>query len=80
MSKKTPAITLFATGQGAASGVSITQTGIDRFTVQYGLQVKTGLNYARAAHEFGECVMHALACESLIDNRTRAEARADGDL
>lgn len=75
-----PALTLFATGTGAASGISLTQTGIDRFTVQYGLQISKNLDYGRAARELGECVMHRLACESLIDNRTRAEARADGDL
>ena len=77
---KQPAIHLFNAGPGAAAGVSVTQTGVDRFTVAYGLQVKKNLNYEQAAHEFGECVFHALACESLIDNRTRAEARAAGDL
>jgi hypothetical protein len=78
--KKKPAIELFNHGDGAASGVKVIQTGVDRFTVSYGLQVKTGLNYEHAAREFGECVFHALACDGLIDNRTRAEARAVGDL
>lgn len=55
--------------------VALLQTGVDRFTVQYGLQIKTGLNYARAAAEYGECVMHALACDGRLDNRTKGESR-----
>lgn len=38
------------------------------FTVSYGVQVKTGLTYARAARELGECMFHHLACESLLNN------------
>jgi hypothetical protein len=60
---------LFNNGPGAMSGVKLDQTGIDRFTVTYGLQVKKGLNYGQAATEFGECVFHALACNSRLDNR-----------
>jgi hypothetical protein len=74
MKTTTPSIHLFDRGPGAASGVKVIQTGIDRFTVQYGLQVKKGLNYGQAAREFGECVFHALACDGLLDNRERGEA------
>ena len=63
----------------AESMIELQQTGIDKFTVVYGLQVKSGLSYARAAHELGECIMHFQSCEGTIDNRTRAEARAAGD-
>jgi hypothetical protein len=59
--------------------VSIKQTGFDKFTVTYGLQVKKGLNYAQAAAEFGECVMHEACCEGKLDNRTKREAAEQGD-
>lgn len=45
---------------------SESKTGL--FKVTYGLQIKSGLTYVEAAHEFGECVFHALACESKLDN------------
>lgn len=66
-------------GEGAASGVRLTQTGFDRFEVKYGLQVKTGLAYGKAATELGACIMHLLACDGKLDNRTKAEAREAGD-
>lgn len=59
--------------------VSMVQTGFNRFTVSYGLQVTANLTYAQAAKEFGECVMHEASCDGLIDNRTKAEAREAGD-
>jgi hypothetical protein len=71
--KKTTCIHLFNAGTGAAAGVKVEQTGIDRFTVTYGLQVKKGLIYVQAAHEFGEYVFHALACNSQLDNREIGE-------
>lgn len=58
--------------------IRLTQTGIDRFTVTYGLQVKKGLSYTEAALELGACLMHAAACDGVLDNRTVAEARRDG--
>jgi len=51
--------------------ISLTQTRDDLFTVRYGVQVKTGLNYATAARELGECILHALACDSKINNGGR---------
>jgi len=71
--KKTVCIHLFDNGPGAASGVKVEQTGIDRFTVTYGLQVRKGLSYCDAAREFGECVFHALACDGKLDNREKGE-------
>lgn len=64
-----------------ASGwpIRLIQTGFDRFTVEYGRQIKDDLNYGEAASEYGACIMHALACESLLDNRTQQEARKAGD-
>jgi len=50
----------------APSWIAMAQTGRNKFTVIYGLQVKAGLNYAQAASKLGECIMHHLACESII--------------
>ena len=60
-------------------GIRLIQNGLDRFNVVYGMQCRDNLTYAEAARELGECIMHALACDGAIDNRTQAEARADGD-
>lgn len=38
------------------------------FRVTYWKQVKSNLTYAEAAHELGECIFHALACDSKLDN------------
>lgn len=42
------------------------------FTVTYGLHQKTGLGYAMAARELGECLFHFLSCEGKIDNEGTA--------
>jgi len=36
------------------------------YTVRYGQQVRTGLDYYDAARELGLCVMHALAADGSI--------------
>ncbi len=38
------------------------------FTVAYGSDIRRGLTYSQAAANLGQCIFHALACESLIDN------------
>lgn len=43
-------------------------TGRQLFTVTYGLQQTTGLTYAAAAKELGECILHHLCCEDLASN------------
>jgi hypothetical protein len=53
--------------------VRLLQTGIDRFTVEYGKQIKRGLNYGDAAKELGLCLMHLCACEGRLDNHERGE-------
>jgi hypothetical protein len=37
------------------------------------------LDYCRAAAKLGESIMHAIACEGKLDNRTKTEAREQGD-
>ena len=59
--------------------VRLVQTGFDRFTVEYGKQVKRTMSYAEAGAEFGLCCMHSAACAGKLDNRTPAQARKDGD-
>ncbi len=51
--------------------IRLIQTGVDRFTVQYGQQFSDGLNYGSAAKELGESMMHALACQGHLDNSER---------
>lgn len=48
--------------------IKVEQDSRRRFRVTYFKQVRSDLNYAQAAHEFGECVFHALACEAKLDN------------
>jgi hypothetical protein len=55
--------------------ITLEQLRPDCFRVSYGLQVRSGLTYAQAAMELGSVVMHLLACEGRLDNRT-----ADDDL
>jgi hypothetical protein len=60
--------------------ISIHQNGFDNFAVVYGLQVKNKLTYDEAALELGACLMHALACDERLDNRTKSEAKKDGEV
>lgn len=53
--------------------VELRQKGVDRFTVCYGVEIKPELSYARATQALGQALMHALACDSKIDNRERGE-------
>jgi hypothetical protein len=53
--------------------IQLIQVGKDNFTVVYWKQVKDHLNYAKAALELGSCIMHALACDGILDNRMRGE-------
>lgn len=52
---------------GDKSWIHVDQTEEGVFTVTYGLQQKTGLDYAQAAKELGECIFHYLVCEGLIE-------------
>lgn len=48
--------------------IKVEQDSKRKFTVTYGKQIKKNLTYTEAAHEFGECVFHALACDGKLDN------------
>jgi len=56
-----------------AFSVSLMQRGQDCFTVIYGRQVRSDLNYGEAAKELGQAIMHALACDGKLDNRELGE-------
>lgn len=53
--------------------IALKQAGKDNFTVIYGKQVVGNLPYSQAATELGVCIMHALACDSKLDNRMKGE-------
>lgn len=53
--------------------ISLIQNGKDNFTVKYGKETRSNLDYASAACQFGGAVMHALACEGRLDNRMEGE-------
>ena len=53
--------------------VELVQHGRNKFSVIYGKQVKTNLDYGKAAFEFGSAVMHAAACKGTLDARIRGE-------
>jgi hypothetical protein len=53
--------------------ITLSQKGKDNFAVQYGKQYTGDLPYHEAALELGACIMHALACDSKLDNRTKGE-------
>ena len=53
--------------------IKLEQTGIDRFTVTYFLEVKKGLTYGDACSAYGQAIMHALSCDGIVDNREKGE-------
>lgn len=53
--------------QIAGMPITLRQSGVDSFRVTYFKQVKNGLTYAAAAKELGQCIMHALACDGMLD-------------
>lgn len=48
--------------------IRLFQTGKDRWLVEYGKQKIRCIDYSRAAHELGACIMHALTSEGKINN------------
>lgn len=52
-------------------GVKVEQLANRLFRVTYGKQEQHELTYAQAAHEFGECVFHALSCANRLENTSK---------
>ncbi len=59
-------MTCFETKIGGFT-IALQQTSKNFFTVVYGKQVFKKMSYVKASHELGECIMHALACDALIN-------------
>jgi hypothetical protein len=59
--------------------IRLWQVGFDNFSVEYGEQGDHNLTYAQAAAKLGQAIMHLQACEGMLDNRTRREAKEAGD-
>jgi hypothetical protein len=49
------------------------QRGKDSFVVVYGRQVDDNLSYAQACAKLGQALMHAAACNGLLDSRMKGE-------
>ena len=52
----------------AGYNIVLSQTEPDNFTVQYGEEIESNLDYSQAAKSIGFCIMHALACDGKINN------------
>ena len=52
----------------AGYDIVLLQKEPDNFTVQYGAEVKSNLDYSQAAKSIGFCIMHALSCDGKIDD------------
>jgi hypothetical protein len=50
--------------------IKLEQTGRDKFIVTYGADVSKG-DYEYAARKLGGAIMHALACQSLLNNERK---------
>jgi len=59
--------TCFEWGEGTLA-ITLEQRSDLTFRVTYGREVTDNLNYSRAAAVLGSCIMHALACEDVLDN------------
>ena len=57
--------------------ITLSQDGPIDFEVRYGKQVRRGLSYVEAAHELGECILHALSCGGTVDNTAGPWGRPD---
>lgn len=52
----------------AGYDIVLLQTEPGNFTVQYGAEIESNLDYSQAAKSIGFCVMHALSCDGKINN------------
>ena len=52
----------------AGNDIVLLQNESDNFTVQYGAEVKSNLDYYQAAKSMGFCIMHALSCDGKIND------------
>jgi hypothetical protein len=48
--------------------ITLEQSGPDNFAVIYGKQRRERLTYSQACTEYGMALLHALACDGILDN------------
>ena len=48
--------------------IVLSQTEPDNFSVQYGAEIESNLDYSQAAKSIGLCIMHSLSCDGKINN------------
>jgi hypothetical protein len=48
-------------------GVTLMQVRKGKYVVVYGMNVSSVFDYAQAAKDFGECIMHALQCAGKLN-------------
>lgn len=54
--------------QIAGYDIVLSQNEPDNFTVHYGAEIESNLDYNQAAKSMGFCIMHALSCDSKIND------------
>jgi hypothetical protein len=52
----------------AGYDIVLLQNDHDNFTVQYGAEIESNLDYSQAAKSMGFCIMHALSCDGKLDD------------
>jgi hypothetical protein len=52
----------------AGYNIVLQQNDCDNFTVQYGAEIESNLDYSQAAKSMGFCIMHALSCDGKIND------------
>ena len=52
----------------AGYDIVLLQNDCDNFTVQYGAEIESNLDYSQAAKSIGFCIMHALSCDGKIND------------
>ena len=52
----------------AGYDIVLLQNEPDNFTVQYGAEIESNLDYSQAAKSIGFCMMHALSCDGKLDD------------
>ena len=52
----------------AGYAIVLLQNEPDNFTVHYGAEIESNLDYSQAAKSIGFCMMHALSCGGKIND------------
>jgi hypothetical protein len=58
-------------------GIRVEQTGWNKYTVTYGVEIHENLDYYDASTELGRCIFHRLGCDQCIDSRDARDAHLE---